>query len=295
MKLVGLFLTSFFIGLMLFSEHIVLKIIGRNKISPSYLEILQSGIKKTYKSLRPQLTNIRSQQSTNKKKKYLKRLFGLRLLLDHKLSDTPFVKKPYYLNKNLEYFLVFVFLFIPVIYYLQLFLPEGETQSRFFGIPIKSYGFPDTSIFIWFICQKICILIPLCIWFIVSRTWWKYAILSPIILYTFQIWQTFQEVNIVDESENLKALPFMLIVVITLITLSTFVKYYSKTMDIYEDISDEIDGLLDEFNPEKALLVQKKSEFEKLKATISIEKGEERLKSLLKLRDELLIKINSGN
>jgi archaellum component FlaC len=66
-------------------------------------------------------------------------------------------------------------------------------------------------------------------------------------------------------------------------------------MDIYEDISDEIEGLLDEINPEKALINQKKSEFEKLKANITLEKGEERLQSLLKLRDELLLKINSSN
>jgi hypothetical protein len=295
MKFIGLLLTFLFICLILFLEHFAIKSIGQNRINPSLLELLKSSIKKTYKSLHPQLNLIRSQQNTNKKKNYLKRLFGLRLLLDNRLSDTTFIKKPFYLNKQFTYFLVFVLVLIPGIYYLHLFLPEGETQSSLFGIPINSHGFQDTSIFMWFICQKICILIPLSIWFIVSRTWWKYAILSPIILYTFQIWQTFQEVNNVDESESIKALPFIFIVVITLIVLSSFVKYYSKTMDIYEDISYEIEGLLDEINPEKALIIQKKSEFEKLKANITLEKGEERLKSLLKLRDELLLKINSGN
>ncbi len=295
MQLLGVILTFFLIGFMLLSEHFLLKVVNQNKINPSFFQMLKSRIKRTYNSLYPELTIIRSQQGLKKQRNYLTRLFGLRLFLDHRLSEIAFVKKPFNIKRSIEYLFVIILLLIPALYYSFLLVPEGETKFSWFDININSYGFPDTTTFIWFICQKICILIPLCIWFIVSRTWWKYAILSPIILYVFQIWEAVQDSDIVEEIEYLKALPFILVIVFILMILSSFVKYYSKTMDIYEDISDEIEGLIDECNPGKALILQKKTEFEKIKADLALEKGEERLQSLLKLRDELLIKLNSTN
>ncbi len=295
MQLLGIILTFLLIVFMLLSEHYLLKVVKQNKINPSLFQMLKSRIKRTYNSLHPELDIIRSQQSQKKQRNYLTRLFGIRLLLDQRLLEIGFVKKPFFIRRDIEYFFIIVLLLIPAFYYSFLLIPEGETKFSWLDFNINSYGFPDTTTFIWFIDQKICILIPLSIWFVVSRTWWKYAILSPIILYVFQIWEAVQDSDIVEEIEYLKALPFILVIVFVLMILSSFVKYYSKTMDIYEDISDEIEGLIDEFNPGKALIVQKKTEFEKIKADLTLEKGEERIKSLLKLRDELLIKLNSTN
>ncbi|MEX0288067.1 MAG: hypothetical protein AB3N14_03070, partial [Flavobacteriaceae bacterium] len=124
------------------------------------------------------------------------------------------------------------------------------------------------------------------------KYWWRYAILSGIILNTYQLWEAMQEdIMWIDETEYLRSLPYILILAAILIGISEIVRYQSKTLDLYDSICQEIDELLAESNEDNGNVQLIKNEFANLKnksATI------EHLNELKLFRESLQQKIDKG-
>ena len=130
------------------------------------------------------------------------------------------------------------------------------------GVTIGKNGFPDVNIFIWYVCGKLCTLVPLCIWFMTCGHWWRYAILSPIVLFTYQLWGANQNFSLeIDNYEYIRALPMILILVLVLILISKDVQYQAKIIDIYENLSAEIEVLLNKLNTEKSKAIKSNYQF----------------------------------
>jgi hypothetical protein len=108
---------------------------------------------------------------------------------------------------------------------------------------------------------KFGVLIPLAIWFYTSKNWWRYALLSPIILYTYQLWEANQDIQHLDALGNLKAFPAIFSVVVVLVTLSNVFKYRYGLLDMHDQLEKELDQFI-EHAATKRLYVLK--EYEKL-------------------------------
>jgi hypothetical protein len=134
------------------------------------------------------------------------------------------------------------------------------------------------------------------LWFLSSQQWWKYAILSPIILYSYQFWEATQDINTLDAAGNIKAFPAIFCVVLILIVISKAIKYRVQILMMYEQLTEEIDNLFKNVDLKaNNVLYKNVKQIKMLKAEIARESNaKEQLLKLITLRDELLkqLKVN---
>ncbi|WP_188368842.1 hypothetical protein [Muriicola marianensis] len=132
------------------------------------------------------------------------------------------------------------------LWFIHKLIPGNLNEIEILGINFDSHGFYNLQTFVWFISRKFIVICLLAIWFVTSPHWWRYAILSPLIIYSYQFWEAFQDVTELDSVGNLRVFPLVILNVALVITLSRFVKYRSQFMAVYEEISREVDEMLNE-------------------------------------------------
>ena len=134
------------------------------------------------------------------------------------------------------------------------------------------------------------------LWFLSSQQWWKYAILSPIILYSYQFWEAMQDINTLDAAGNIKAFPAIFCVVLLLIIISKGIKYRVQILIMYEQLTEEIENLFKNTDFKANTVLYKNIKQIKIhKAEIEREtNAKEQLMKLIILRDELVkqLKVN---
>jgi len=134
------------------------------------------------------------------------------------------------------------------------------------------------------------------LWFVICRHWWKFAILSPIILYSYQFWEATQDVSFLDEASNIKAFPAIFCVVLLLLMISKAIKYRVEILIMYEHLTEEIEDLLKNTDLNaNSVLYKNVKRFKKLKEDIAQEtNAKQQLMKLITLREELVkqLKIN---
>ena len=144
-----------------------------------------------------------------------------------------------------EYTFIIILLLIPVIYYFHTLLPRDQSVIDFYVFSVSDNGFKSPRVYIWFLAGKISIIIPLIIWFYTSKPWHKYAIMSPLILYTYQFWEANLDVNHLDSYGNLMVFPLVLVVILIVIISSHVFKYRYGILDMYEDLHKELELSID--------------------------------------------------
>ena len=182
---------------------------------------------------------------------------------------------------------------IPFWYILTRLIPDGTKSYSFGWFYVHDHGFQNLSIFIWYLSLKIFILIPLMIWFISCKAWWRYSILVPIILYTYQLWETLkQDSQIIDEFELLKAAPAILFILGLVLFLSNRIKYQYKIYDVYMDMVKEINALLVEISDQNAGFEDKKKALDVIKADNNPENLEKKRASLIKIKEAIIAELD---
>ena len=134
------------------------------------------------------------------------------------------------------------------------------------------------------------------LWFLTCQQWWKYAILSPIILYTYQFWEATQDINALDAAGNIKAFPAIFCVVLFLFVISKAIKYRVQILTMYEQLTEEIENLFKNTDFRANTVLYKNIKQIKIhKEEIDREtNAREQLIKLITLRDELVkqLKVN---
>ena len=186
-----------------------------------------------------------------------------------------------------------IFLVLPFLFFSFHLIPEDVHIYDNNWIQIGNYGFSNMKTFIWYLSLKLCILIPICLWFVLSNDWWKYAILSPIVVFSFQLWEAVQNTEITDKVSYSKAAPWVLIILTFLLFVSNKVKHQSKILDIHEEISKDVEELLLKLDNTSGM--HKSQEIlEYLKKKDNKEENEkQRISSLIKIREELLMRLKT--
>ncbi len=102
----------------------------------------------------------------------------------------------------------------PIFFYAYKYIPaEVETWS-FIGIEISENGFGYVSDSIYYYFSKIVPLLLLIIWFVTSKHWWYHALLIPIAMYSFQLYNVLTyESNNIDENEILYVIAVTMVIV----------------------------------------------------------------------------------
>ena len=110
---------------------------------------------------------------------------------------------------------------LPIFNLLTFLVPENLSQLDLFFFTIPNFGYDDVGIFLNMIVFKFNLLIIYSIWFLTEKRWWRYAILSPILLVGNQIYNMlFVESDAFDEIELYQSGPFLLTLLIVLLLLA---------------------------------------------------------------------------
>ncbi|TKD60925.1 hypothetical protein [Flavobacterium sp. ASW18X] len=118
-----------------------------------------------------------------------------------------------------------LFIVIGLLYISSTFsvIPYKSKELNLGFITIGSYGFYDFSTFHLAVIIKIYGFIAFLTWFFSEKKWWRYAILSPILLLVNQFYNCIisdSEEDIVDEFELYQSGPFLLAILIVLLLLA---------------------------------------------------------------------------
>ena len=110
---------------------------------------------------------------------------------------------------------VFFIAISPFLYKLYDYLPEDpEATISFLGITIGNGGFPDVSMYVWFLTSKIVPLYLLILWFLTANNWWYHIIIIPIAMYAFQLFEVvFDSDNNIDTENIWWLLPICMVIV----------------------------------------------------------------------------------
>lgn len=286
-------LLFFSVFIILIADGVILKRKNKQFIRFNILDMLKSGLKQRKNKLEQKTESIKSLPSKIQVREMYLSTNSLSTLTKGwiSLNNTNLKNR-----RKIDYIIIAIFLVLPFLFFLFHFIPKGVQSYCNNWIKIGSYGFPDMYTFIWFINLKLCILIPLCIWFVLSTNWWKLAILSPIIVYTYQLWEALQSKNLADQVSFIKAAPFVLIVVILLLFISNRVRYQSKILDIHEELTNEIEELFNQLNIEKSNAIKLKYNFGSFRnKTDSNDKSANRIIALTNMKKEMLDLLDKNN
>jgi hypothetical protein len=143
---------------------------------------------------------------------------------------------------------------------LDNWIPEGKEVVILKRFQIESYGFQTVKIFIWYVSQKLVLAVILIIWFITSPYWWRWAILSPLIFYTYQFWEAFQPESQIESAGTLNVFPLVFATITLVLLISRIVRTHSITMDYKAHLERELDLGISELSNARSL-AKKNKEF----------------------------------
>tara|TARA_R110002012_G_scaffold9716_4_gene45170 strand:+ start:155242 stop:155826 length:585 start_codon:yes stop_codon:yes gene_type:complete len=130
----------------------------------------------------------------------------------------------------------FIGLFIistPIIFYSYQGFPDEKYWESFLGLYESKY-YKSVQIMAWFLFSKLIPLLLLLVWFITCKHWWYYAILIPISMYVFQIFNLLNDdLYIMDSSELILIIPLIAVVAAISYTIRTkiFDRLYGVDLD----------------------------------------------------------------
>jgi dipeptide/tripeptide permease len=127
------------------------------------------------------------------------------------------------------------------INFVYLLIPDGLNKIDIGGWSLGNMGFGSLDNLAWYLLKKISIVLFLIIWFISAKNWWKMAILTPLIIYSYQIIEVFFDIGDVDAGNNSKILPILFPVIIALLFLIQIVRLKSRLMDYIDQFEKELE------------------------------------------------------
>lgn len=121
-----------------------------------------------------------------------------------------------------------------------LIIPKDLKSIEFIGIVIHDLGFGTISDLVWYIFKKLSLLIVFFIWFVTSNNWWRLAILSPILIYSYQLVEIFYDINELESYGNSNIFPAVIFILLFILLISRTVKLRTKMMDYLELFRSEM-------------------------------------------------------
>ncbi len=253
--------------------------------------LIRKDLKLNLKLIRGKLNSLHAEKFNLSLSHYFKKLFYLHFLLENNLeniSNTVGIKKEKRKN-GIDTVLPILIAIITVLWYLPYIIPNDIKEFNLGGFILGSNGFDDVRTFIWFLSRKFIVIVFLSIWFITSVSWWRFAIFSPLILFSYQFWEAFQDVNELDALSNVKVFPLVILNIFIVVVISKWIKYKTNLLLVYELVSKEVEVLMGELQEEQlSELIQK---YGKIKEG-NLEKGREYYNAKLKeLEAEVFLKL----
>lgn len=162
--------------------------------------------------------------------------------LDSNIRDKATFKNKY------DYFIGLIILLFTSLLFVYELIPKDNQELSISGLEIKTYGFLDVKTLFWYVSQKLVLFSLMTTWFITSPHWWRWAILSPILFYSYQFWEAFQVTSQLESKGNLSVFPFVFLTMGLVFLMSKVIRSHSKTLDYKAFLEKELDRGISELS-----------------------------------------------
>lgn len=203
----------------------------RELVALKYSKIIENIEKTTRKS--NEITGIQ----------YVSRLHFYRELIQKAIGQNEASDKPIskWLDAKLRRLLIINSLIVSlVLNFVYLAIPEELNRIEIGLLAINDLGFGSLSNLAWYALKKVSLLIVLTVWFSISKNWWKIAILSPLMIYSFQLIEVFYEVENLESYLNTSVFSLIIFISLAILILSRIVRLKSKMMDYLDLTQSEL-------------------------------------------------------
>jgi hypothetical protein len=268
--------------------HKLIRIYSNKPTAITVLKFIRNNPRNLYSSMVSVITKVKERKEVSSPEEYLCNLTHINSLVNNEVER--FADSYKTKLSGITTTVIYVsFLIMPIFFNIHLLIPEKVKSFSYGPIILSNYGFQSIDILVWLLFLKVTYLLTLSIWFITSLNWWKYAILSPIVLVSYQIWEMFQDVRYIDAWGNLRAFPFILFNIVTLLVLSNYIKYEFKVSDLQEAISRELDEMIgNRASTQQIDLLRDQLRLLKANPGKKGRTAEKNLEALIKMREQLL-------
>jgi hypothetical protein len=295
---IKILIMSSIIGSIYLIDFYYFKNYRRRLLEISIKSLLTANIRDSHNIYSQKLKSLIENKDGISRTNYLKKIYNVKLILEDRLQihNRTFGIELNNKKGKLNLLVIVLLVFTTLLWFSHYLIPEYEQVLDLGIVQLNNNGFDSVRIYLWFLLQKLIILIPMTLWFLTCHQWWKYAILSPIILYSYQFWEATQDVSFLDEAGNISAFPAIFCVVLLLLVISKAIKYRVQILIMYEQLTDEIENLFKNTDFSSNTDLYKNVKQIKIhKAEIDREtNAKEQLLKLITLRDELVkqLKVN---
>lgn len=129
----------------------------------------------------------------------------------------------------------------PFLFYAYRLIPETTEQVSFLGLTIKAGAYGNINYYAYYFLTKSVFFISFAIWFVTCRHWWRFALLVPLAMITFQIVGIVNtSISYIDEFDFWYSLPVVIPVMALLLFIYKKMRFYVLSMDLMEEINTEL-------------------------------------------------------
>ncbi len=132
--------------------------------------------------------------------------------------------------------------------FVYLIFPKDLKSFELIGINFHDLGFGTINNLVWYLLKKVSLLIVFFIWYSTSINWWRIAILSPILIYAYQIIEVFYDVKDIESYGNSNVFPAVFLILIVILLISRIIKLRTKMMDYLEMFQSELNRAIGELS-----------------------------------------------
>uniref|UniRef100_UPI0040494397 hypothetical protein n=1 Tax=Gelidibacter sp. TaxID=2018083 RepID=UPI0040494397 len=184
--------------------------------------------------------------------------------------------------------IIVLILLTTLLMYAYLFVPDIKTLELPF-FTINSNYYDSVQVFAWTILSKVVLILAFSLWYVTCQYWWLQAILIPLIFSINQlIIVLMDDLTYIDKNEFWVSLLVIIPYIFILIFLSKKMHGYSSSIKLQQDISLEIDVLMQELSKFNEVTYKaSKLEYQQLKKQKDSLEKEDYLSQLISLRDTL--------
>ncbi len=214
--LIGFLLIKSLLNILILADIFYFSKYRKKAIILSLNDLFNNLIHSRYSIINSQkVINILKPDSEATKFKSLSKMYYIQDLLDKKLKILDKNQSEIFVRQSLRVDLIIgtILLINTLLWFLPYVIPENLQVIKIFNtFTIEANGFSDAHTFIWFTINKLIIIAPLLIWFLSTYYWWKYAIIIPILMYSYQFWEAFQDVDNLDAFGNINTISIFIII-----------------------------------------------------------------------------------
>ncbi|UOY07756.1 hypothetical protein L0P88_04195 [Muricauda sp. SCSIO 64092] len=132
---------------------------------------------------------------------------------------------------------------VPFLFYVYRIFPHEESAT-ILGITFEAGGYVYMDHYAYYFLTKLLIMLCFIVWYYTCRHWWRQFILVPICMFAFQIMGIVNtKLDYIDEFDFWYSIPVVLPMVVILFFTSKKLTRYRKSLDIMEEIENEISSL----------------------------------------------------